>query len=88
MSEFKKYKRKSKTNEAVRFTEENKDRIFNEMTGQVVADTEKGEPVLRVTTLHGDIATIRVGDWIIKDATLGTYYPCKSEMFDRDNEEV
>lgn len=66
---------------AVRFTEENKDRIFNEMTGQYAADHEDGKPILKVTTLHGEIAIVRLGDWIVKDAKPGTYYPVKNEVF-------
>ena len=31
--------------------------------------------------IHGELAIIRVGDWIIKDAEIGTYYPVKDEIF-------
>lgn len=36
---------------------------------------------LRVTTIHGEIATVRHGDWIIPDSKPGTFYPCKPNVF-------
>lgn len=66
---------------AVQFTEENKDRIFNSLTGQYAAASEDGKPILKVTTIHGEIAVVRLGDWIVQDAAIGTYYPVKDEVF-------
>lgn len=66
---------------AVQFTEENKDRIFNSLTGQYAADTEDGRPILKVKTIHGETAVVRLGDWIVQDAAQGTYYPVKDEVF-------
>lgn len=34
-----------------------------------------------VTTVHGETATVRHGDWIIAEATPGRYYPCKPDIF-------
>jgi hypothetical protein len=67
--------------EAVQFTNENKDMVFNYLTGNHYADVENGKPVLQITTIHGETAIIRLGDWIVKDAELGTYYPIKDEIF-------
>lgn len=36
---------------------------------------------LDVRTTHGEIATIRHGDWIIPDSKPGTFYPCKPDVF-------
>lgn len=78
---FETYESLPKKVKAVQFTDENKDRIFNELTGNVAADHEDGMPILKVTTIHGETAIVRIGDWIVKDAELGTYYPVKNEVF-------
>jgi hypothetical protein len=78
---FKKYKRIPKFVEAVQFTAENKDRIFNCLTGNCYADFEDGSPVLKVTTIHGEVAVVRLGDWIIKEPKQGCYYPIKDDIF-------
>ena len=78
---FKKYQSLSKQVEAVQFTEENKDRVFNSLTGNYSAAFEDNRPVLSVTTIHGDTAIIRIGDWVVKDSKIGTYYPIKDEVF-------
>ena len=78
---FETYESLPKKAEAVQFTDEAKDRIFNELTGNVAADHEEGKPILKVTTIHGETAIVRIGDWIVKDAKPGTYYPVKDEVF-------
>lgn len=78
---FKKYERLPKTVEAAQFTDKNKDMVFNSLTGQFAADFEDGAPIIKVTTIHGDIATVRLSDWIIKESKLGHYYPIKDEIF-------
>ncbi len=76
---FKKYQSLPKTIEAVQFTDKNKNQVRNSLTGQHAADFEDGSPVLKVKTVHGDIAIVRLGDWIVKDQELGTYYPIKDD---------
>jgi len=78
---FKKYERLPKTVDAVQFTEANKDMVFNSLTGQYASGFEDGKPVLKVTTIHGEIAVVRLGDWIIKEPKLGHYYPIKDDIF-------
>ena len=78
---FKRYKSLPKHIEAVQFTEENKDRVFNALTGQYAPDFEDGKPILKVTTVHGEIAIVRIDDWIVKDSEIGTYYPVKNIVF-------
>lgn len=69
---------------AVQFTDENKNRVFNELNGNCSAyadfDTD-GSPILKITTIHGDMAIVRIGDWIVKDKQIGTYYPIKDDIF-------
>ena len=81
MKMFKTYEQLPKRVEAAQFTDKTKDRIFNELTGNTAADHEDGKPILEVTTIHGEIATVRLGDWIVKDVKPGTYYPVKDEVF-------
>lgn len=78
---FQKYERLPKTVEAVQFTEANKGMVFNSLTGQYSADFEDGKPILKVTTIHGEIAVVRLGDWIIKEPKPGCYYPIKDTIF-------
>ncbi len=78
---FEKYNRLPKTVEAVQFTEKNKNRIFNSLTGQCAYGFEDTNPIIKVTTVHGEIAIVRLGDWIIKENKLGFYYPIKDDIF-------
>jgi hypothetical protein len=78
---FQKYQSLPRVVEAVQFTNENKDRVFNSLTGQYAADYDNFEPILKITTVHGEIAIVRLGDWIVKDSIPGTYYPVKDEIF-------
>jgi len=78
---FEMYNSLPSTIEAVQFTDEYKDRIFHSLSGNAFADFEDGKPILKVTSIHGDTAIVRLGDWIVKDAVLGTYYPVKHDIF-------
>ena len=78
---FQKYQSLPKQVEAVQFTEGNKDQVFNSLTGRHAADFEDDKPILKVETVHGEIAIVRLGDLIVKDAKPGTYYPIKDEIF-------
>jgi hypothetical protein len=78
---FQRYQSLLKQVEAVRFTGYNKDQIFNSLTGRYAADFDHGKPILKVETVHGETAIVRLGDWIVKDAKPGTYYPVKDEVF-------
>ncbi len=78
---FKTYESKPKKIQAVQFTEKNKKQVFNSLSGQCAPDKEGGKPVIKVTTIHGDIAIVRLGDWIVKEAREGFYYPVASDVF-------
>ena len=81
---FKTYKNRPKSVEAVQFTNENKDQVLNSLTGQHAPDFENDIPVIKITTIHGETAIVRFGDWIVKDETLGTYYPVKNKIFHKN----
>jgi hypothetical protein len=87
---FKKYryKNKAKEIEAVQFTDLNKNRVFNSLTGQYAPSKEEGKPVIKVTTIHGDIVVARFGDWIVKEPELGFYYIISQEAFNTACEQV
>ena len=78
---FQKYRRLPKTVEAVQFTAENTREVFSSMTNASALDLETDAPVIKVLTLHGDIAVIRLGDWIIKEYVPGRYYPLEDDIF-------
>ena len=78
---FEAYKSLPTTIRAVQFTDKNKDRVRNSLTGQHAVDFEDGKPILKVTTIHGEIAIVRLGDWIVKESKPGHYYPIKNDIF-------
>lgn len=78
---FNKYTSLPKEIMAVQFLEENKDRVFNSLTGQFAADFENDKPIIKVKTIQGDTAIVRLGDWIVKEKELGFYYPVKDVVF-------
>jgi hypothetical protein len=78
---FARYESVPTTVQAVQFTAENKNRIFNALTGQHAADFEDGKPIIKVMTVHGEGAVVRLGDWIVQDASPGTYYPVRDDVF-------
>lgn len=76
-----KFRKKPVVIDAVQFTDENKDRVFNFVTCNRAAerDPETRAPVLRIQTLEG-VMTAQLGDWIIKGVN-GEFYPCKPDIF-------
>lgn len=34
-----------------------------------------------ITTIHGETAVVREGDWIIPESVPGRFYPCKPDIF-------
>ena len=41
-----------------------------------------------VLTIHGDVAIVRDGDWIIAESDGEHYYPCKPDIFEATYEKV
>lgn len=65
--------------------------IFHEILLEDVSDPcgeETPYIALRVTTVHGDEAIIRHGDWILPDSAPGTFYPCKPDVFEQTYERI
>lgn len=74
------YRKKPVEVDAEPFTEENKDRAFNFVRCNCVADFDReGRPTLQIQTLEG-IMTASLGDWIIKGVS-GEFYPIKPDIF-------
>ncbi len=79
---FKKYEIKLAVVEAVQFTDENKNSVFNSLTGQIAPSFEYGNPTIKITTISGDIAIVRFGDWIVKENREGFYYSVDADSFE------
>lgn len=66
--------------EAMRFTNETKNQVFNFVTcNRFGYFDDAGNPVLKIQTLEGDMVA-SLGDWIIK-GTAGEFYPIRDEIF-------
>lgn len=70
--------------EAMEFTYETKDQVYNFVRCTTSTDWEDGEPVLKIQTLEG-VMTARLGDYIIKGVN-GEFYPCKPDIFEKTYE--
>ena len=81
-----KYRKKPVVIEAMQFTEETKNQVFNWVSCNRSADFEDGKPVLYIQTLEG-IMTASEGDWVIKGVQ-GEFYPCKPDIFEATYEPV
>jgi len=83
-----KYRKKPVVVEAMQFTDESKDRVFNFVGSQNgFASFDKNEhPALIIRTLEGEMTT-NVGDWVIKGIK-GEFYPCKPDIFEQTYEAV
>ena len=75
-----KFKKKPVVVEAVQFTDETKDQVFNFVRCNKIASYDShGNPILVIQTLEGDMVT-NFGDWVIKGIA-GEFYPCKNDIF-------
>ena len=75
-----KYRKKPVVIEAIQFTDETKDIVFNFITCNCIPTHRNGKPIIVLQTLEGDM-TCCLGDWIIKGVQ-GEFYPCKPDIFD------
>jgi len=89
---MKKYRKLPVVIEAMQFTNENKDRVFNWVRsfgrtrwGESSFD-DNGKPIMIIHTLEGDMI-VKLGDWVIKGIK-GEFYPCKNDIFLATYEEV
>lgn len=85
-----KYRKLPVVIEAMQFTDENKNQVFNWITGNHYPDFEEPEtrnkPIIRIDTLEGEM-TAKLGDYIIKGVN-GEFYPCKPDIFEKTYEPV
>jgi hypothetical protein len=81
-----KYRQKQAVVEAMQFTDETKDQVFNWVTCNRYPDWVMDDPVIIIQTLDGNMIA-HFGDWIIK-TDLGNFHVCKSEVFDKVYEQV
>lgn len=51
-------------------------------------DVDLGYPRLFLTTIHGEQAVARVGDWVVAEPVPDRFYPCKPDVFDANYEAV
>jgi len=75
-----KFMRKPVIIEAMLFSEEEKDRVFNFITCTAEPrEDHKGNPIILISTLDG-VMKVEVGSWVIKGVK-GEFYPCKPDIF-------
>lgn len=79
-----KYRKKPVVVEAIQFTDEYKDRVYNtvsQIQGNIIPSWDKdNKPCLLIPTLEGEM-TCSLGDYIIKGIK-GEIYPCKPDIFE------
>lgn len=83
-----KFRKKPVEIEAMEFTNETKDQVYNFVTCNKSASFDGGtsHPTLKIQTLEG-VMTADVGDWVIKGVK-GEFYPCKPDIFEMTYEPV
>lgn len=81
-----KYRKKPVEIEAMQFTDETKDQVFNFVTCNKEPYFKEGKPILVIQTLEGEM-TAELGDYVIKGVN-GEFYPCKSGIFEKTYEKV
>lgn len=83
-----KFRKRPVVIEAMQFTNENKDRVFNWIDGtrHYPGFDENNNPILKLQTLEG-LMTASLGDWIIK-GVVNEFYPCKPDVFEMTYEPV
>ena len=75
-----KYRKKPVVIEAMQFTEESINQVFNFVRCNCYASFDAaGKPTLKIQTLEGDMIT-SLGDWVIKGVA-GEFYPCRDDIF-------
>ena len=90
-----KFRKKPVVIEAMQFTDESKEYIFNVfVTCRKYPDFERhkdqtmdySKPILVIETLEGNMEA-KLGDWIIKGVN-GEFYPCKPDIFEKTYDPV
>jgi hypothetical protein len=73
-----KYRKKPVVVETVQWTGDNIPEVTAFLNG---GGKFVGVNQIEVTTVHGEKALIRVGDWIMPEPVAGRFYPCKPDIF-------
>lgn len=74
---------------AIQWTGDNVNAIWEAFgVSGIYGPTELNPGCLILTTVHGDPATCRVGDWVIPDGAPDTFYPCANDIFTKTYEPV
>ena len=82
-----KFRKKPVVIEAVQFTQQSEDQVFNFITcNKYPIFNNEGEPAIKIQTLEGEM-TASLGDYIIKGVN-GEFYPCKPDIFEKTYEKV
>jgi len=78
-----KYRKKPVEIQAVQFTGSNYAEVFAFVghDAPVGVDEDGGTKWVQLTTVHGDTAYARPGDWIIPEPQPGRFYPCNPDIF-------
>lgn len=83
------YRKKPVEIEAVQWTGSNTGEVSHFMgTSPTFESPDGGVVCVRLTTVHGDPAWARPGDWIIPEPEAGRFYPCAPDVFAATYEEV
>ena len=83
-----KYRKRPTVIEAIQFTEQSKNQCFSFVGCNTAAEFEDSKPILKIQTIHGDVAIARLGDWIVKEPIPGHFYPIKPDIFEATYEKV
>ena len=83
-----KFRKKPVVIEAMEFTNETKDQVYNFVTCNKSASFGGGtlNPTLKIQTLCG-VMTANIGDWVIKSIK-GDFRICKPDVFDKIYDKV
>ncbi|HET7150909.1 MAG TPA: hypothetical protein VFI60_05825 [Candidatus Acidoferrum sp.] len=81
-----KFRKKPVVIEAMQFTEETKNQVFNWVTCNRYAEGNDESSVLIIETLEGNVRA-SLGDWVIRGVK-GEFYPCKPDIFEKTYERV
>lgn len=81
------YRKKPIVIEAMQFTKETCDQVFNWVTcNKYACENEYDEPEMVIQTLEGDM-TVSLDDYVIK-GVMGEFYPCKANIFEETYEDI
>ncbi len=75
--------------QAIQFTGDNVQEIWDTFGADgIYGPTENNPDYLILTTIHGDPAPCRTGDWVIPEPRPGRFYPCNPDVFASTYEEI